>query len=93
MMLGYVHNTTKVYRLWDFEQRRAIECSNVRWHEELNAFECEFVTGRHTTPSPEESIETIDPLMVFPEVEHPEYQSSDSEEESNVTTSMYNLKT
>jgi len=40
MMLRYVHNTTKVWRLWDFSSGRtgrAIECSNVVFQEEENA--------------------------------------------------------
>jgi hypothetical protein len=40
MMLGYVHNTTKVWRLWDFNSGRtgrAIECSSVVFQEEENA--------------------------------------------------------
>jgi len=39
-MLGYVHNTTKVWRLWDFNSGktgRAIECSSVVFQEEENA--------------------------------------------------------
>jgi transposase InsO family protein len=40
MMLGYVHNTTKVWRLWDFKSGktgRAVECSSVVFQEEENA--------------------------------------------------------
>jgi len=40
MMLGYVHNTTKVWRLWDFNSgktRCAIVCSSVVFQEEENA--------------------------------------------------------
>jgi len=40
MMLGYVHNTTKVWRLWDFNSGktgRAVECSSVVFQEEENA--------------------------------------------------------
>jgi hypothetical protein len=29
IFLGYVYGTTKVWHLWDFEQNKAIECSNV----------------------------------------------------------------
>jgi hypothetical protein len=37
MMLGYVHDTTKIWRIWDFERGihgGAIECSNVIFDEE-----------------------------------------------------------
>jgi hypothetical protein len=39
MFLGYVHKTTKVWRLWDFEQKKAVECSYVVWREDQNAFD------------------------------------------------------
>jgi transposase InsO family protein len=39
MFLGYVHKITKVGRLWDFEQKKAVECSNVVWREDQNALE------------------------------------------------------
>ena len=39
MMLGYVHKTTKIYRIWDFNGRgRAIESSNVYFIESQNAW-------------------------------------------------------
>jgi len=40
MMLGYVHNTTKIWRIWDFNSGRtgrAVECSSVVFQEEENA--------------------------------------------------------
>jgi len=40
MMLGYVHNTTKIWRIWDFKSGktgRAVECSSVVFQEEENA--------------------------------------------------------
>jgi len=40
MMLGYVHNTTKIWRIWDFKSERtgrAVECSSVVFDEEENA--------------------------------------------------------
>ena len=40
MMLGYVHNTTKLWRIWDFKSGkigRAVECSSVVFAEEENA--------------------------------------------------------
>jgi len=39
-MLGYVHNTTKIWRIWDFKSGRtgrAVECSSVVFDEEENA--------------------------------------------------------
>ena len=77
MMLGYVHNTTKLYRLWDFDPQRAIECSNVRWHKNLNAFE--FTTsGKH--PEHEDPINIPDTTPI--------YSDSDSELD-DPETSMY----
>jgi hypothetical protein len=39
MFLGYVHKTTKVWRLWDFEQKKAVEYSYVVWREDQNVFD------------------------------------------------------
>jgi hypothetical protein len=39
MFLEYVHKITKVWRLWDFDGNRAIECLNVVWREDQNAFD------------------------------------------------------
>jgi hypothetical protein len=39
MMLGYVHDTAKIWRIWDFEIKKAIECSNVIFNEDLKAYE------------------------------------------------------
>lgn len=42
MLLGYVHTTTKIWRIWDFRgvprgQGTAVECSNVVFKENENA--------------------------------------------------------
>ena len=40
MMLGYVHNTTKIWRIWDFNSGRngrAVECSSLVFQEQENA--------------------------------------------------------
>jgi len=40
MMLGYVHNTTKIWRIWDFKSGKigqAVEYSSVVFAEEENA--------------------------------------------------------
>jgi len=40
MMLGYVHNTTKIWRIWDFKSGKtgqAVECSSVVFDKEENA--------------------------------------------------------
>jgi len=40
MMLGYVHNTTKIWRIWDFNSGRngrTVECSSLVFQEEENA--------------------------------------------------------
>lgn len=42
MLIGYVHKTTNIWRLWDFEsgsRGKAIECSNVIFRETENAYE------------------------------------------------------
>jgi hypothetical protein len=44
MMLGYVHQNTKIWRICDFTTNRAIECSNALFNEEINANQKEMVT-------------------------------------------------
>jgi hypothetical protein len=39
MMIGYVDKTTKIWRLWDWQTKRAIECSNTIFREDENATE------------------------------------------------------
>jgi len=41
MMLGYVHNTTKIWKLWDPEQIKVTQCSDVKFDEVTN-----FVTAQ-----------------------------------------------
>jgi len=36
MMLGYVHNTTKIWKLWDQEQMKVKYCSDVKFDEATN---------------------------------------------------------
>ena len=36
MMLGYVHNTTKIWKLWDPEQMKVTQCSDVKFEEATN---------------------------------------------------------
>jgi hypothetical protein len=38
-MLSYVHDNAKIWHIWDFEIKKAIECSNVIINEDLNAYE------------------------------------------------------
>jgi hypothetical protein len=69
MMLEYVHNTTKIWRVWDFNSGmtgRAVECSSVVFDEKEDAF----------TSSTGERSEVIE----FPE----EPQESHEVEEMNV---------
>jgi hypothetical protein len=69
MMLGYVHNTTKIWRVWDFNSRktdRAVECSSVIFDEKEDAF---------TSPAGERS-----EVIEFPE----ERQGNHEVEEMNI---------
>jgi hypothetical protein len=36
MMLGYVHSTTKIWKLWDPEQMKVTQCSDVKFDEATN---------------------------------------------------------
>jgi len=37
MMLGYVHDTTEIWRIWDPEQRKVVNCSDVEFDENQTA--------------------------------------------------------
>lgn len=55
MFLGYVHKTTKIYRIWDFNGRgRALESSNVHFVEDEDAWSA--VNGQATDTEDLESI-------------------------------------
>jgi hypothetical protein len=73
MMLGYVHNTTKVWRLWDFKSGktgRTVECSSVVFQEEENA---------HTNEQKFEAIEFPDDAGEL----HDEIHEMDETDQSN----------
>ena len=36
MILGYVHNSTKIWKLWDPEQMKVTQCSEVKFNEATN---------------------------------------------------------
>ena len=65
MFLGYVHKTTKIWRIWDFKggprgQGAAVECSSVVFKENENAYTADPYTVNHTEDieaSPFEDIE------------------------------------
>jgi hypothetical protein len=70
MMLGYVHQTTKIWRIWDFMTSRAVECSNALFNEEINANQKEMVT--------EDEL-----LQLFPELEEEMIEEDMNEEDMN----------
>jgi hypothetical protein len=80
MMLGYVHNTTKVWRLWDFNSGRtgrAIECSSVVFQEEENAHTDE--QKMETIEFPDDADELHDEIHEMDETEEdPSRQDSKS---------------
>jgi hypothetical protein len=38
MMLGYVHDTTKIWRIWDPEHRKVVNCSDIDFDENQTAY-------------------------------------------------------
>jgi hypothetical protein len=72
MMLGYVHHSTNMWRLWDFETNsgetsgRAFTWADVEWEEDLNAFysaplDSDSITADSTdTPFPVDAVDTGD---------------------------------
>src|SRR4051794_8054433 len=63
MMVGYVHDTTKLWRIYDSEHKTAIQCSDVIFEEERNFF---------ISCPPSASIDSEDPLGL--PKEPPEYE-------------------
>jgi hypothetical protein len=73
MMLGYVHNTTKIWRIWDFNSGktgRAVECSSVVFDEKEDAFvsstgePSEVVEFPNQTEEPQDETEELDEMNV-----------------------------
>ena len=61
-MLGYVHNTTKIWRIWDFKlgrTGRAVECSSVVFDEEENVH-TEEQTEVIEVPDTTEEVQTVE---------------------------------
>ena len=74
MMLGYVHNTTKIWRIWDFnsgKSGRAVECSSVVFDEHEDAF----------VSSSGERVETFE----FPEQTKEPEQVDEPQQENEMT--------
>jgi len=81
MMLGYVHNTTKVWRLWDFNSGRtgrAIECSSVVFQEKENAHSNEQKFEAIVFPNPDP-----DELQEIPEGDEMDEANDTSGQESS----------
>jgi hypothetical protein len=84
MMLGYVHNTTKIWRIWDFNSGRtgrAIECSSVVFQEEENAHTVEQKMEAIEFPDDADSVELHDEIYEVDETEEtrdPSRQNSKS---------------
>jgi hypothetical protein len=36
MMLGYIYNTIKIWKIWDPEQMKVTQCSDVKFDEKTN---------------------------------------------------------
>ena len=70
MMLGYVHNMTKIRRIWDFNSgkaRRAVECSIVVFDENVDAFASMTGEQEETVEFPdqtEEQAQQVDEMTV-----------------------------
>ena len=77
MMQGYVHKTTKIYRIWDFNGRgRAIESSNVYFIESDNAWTSQSL-AQPTDPKEWESLFLADNDPDQTDKEHNEHKVID----------------
>ena len=60
MMLGYVHNTTKIWRIWNFNSGkagRAVECSSVVFDENEDAFSSSTGEQVKTVEFPDQTVD------------------------------------
>ena len=62
MFLGYVHKTTKIWRIWDFNggprgQGAAVECSSLVFKENENAYTVDLSEDIEASESPFKDIE------------------------------------
>ena len=67
MLLGYVHKTTNIWRIWDFQagpyQRgAAIECSSVVFKEDQNAYTRNIATSDSLDSNSDEDLSGFDEL-------------------------------
>ena len=65
MFLGYVHKTTKIWRIWDFKggprgQGGAVECFSVVFKENENAYTADHSEDTEVSESPFKDIENGD---------------------------------
>jgi len=82
MMLGYVHNTTKIWRIWDFKSGKigqAVECSSVVFDKEENA---------HT----EEQMEAIEFPDTTDEAQINEEQTDAAQDENHKINDTHGLE-
>jgi hypothetical protein len=85
MMLGYVHDTTKIWRIWDPEHRKVVNCSDVEFDENQTTYLSCIDNENDALGLPElEPIyaeEHVDPrLHAAPEVSQPSAVERISEE-------------
>jgi len=90
MMLGYVHNTTKLWRIWSLEGKRTVEVSNCTFHEEINAWKVDPSALPEDYVFPEEGLEEAMPVVESDDEEPEDAQVKSTEigdmEEQGVTT-------
>jgi len=78
-MLGYVHNTIRIWRIWDPEQRKVVNCSDVEFDENQTAHiscidnenDALGLPGQEPIYTEEQVLETGQTGQVAPEVVAP----------------------
>jgi len=85
MMLGYVHDTTKIWQIWDPDFGKAVNCSDLYFDESQTAYtSCMADNKRSGDPLglPEEEPVVTEVMEDSPEAENPD---TAPEQESNPT--------
>jgi len=75
MMLGYIHDTTKIWRIWDPDFGKAVNCSDLYFEESQTAYtSCIADNERSGDPlgQPEEEPVVTEVMEDSPEAENPD---------------------
>src|SRR5207237_5058490 len=75
VMLGYVHNATTMWKVYDFENGKVTNVSDAIFDEKVNAYaSCEYIGNKDILgmPEPEPLYEEIENEEITPQISNPD---------------------